>query len=41
MRKYPYIANLNLNNPFAPIVFEGIDLTCKGRLIARFLWCLN
>jgi len=33
--------NLNLSNPFAPIVFEGIDLTCKGRVIARFLWCLN
>ena len=41
MGKYPYITNLNLNNPFAPIVFEGVDVTYKGKFITRFIWCLN
>lgn len=41
MRKYPYISNLNLSNPFTPIVFEGMDITYKGKLIGRFIWGLN
>ncbi len=41
MRKYPYIANLDLDNIFTPVVFEGVDITKNGVLIDRFIWCLN
>jgi hypothetical protein len=39
--KYPYIANLDLDNIFTPVVFEGVDITKNGVLIDRFIWCLN
>ena len=38
--KYPYYV-LDINDLFAPILFEGVDVCKGGVFINRWTWCLN